>query len=106
MNVREFKVGDIISAYHTGWHRIEKIGPYYMVTPHRGEPYETAVFTYRKVLTPAGELCYPKATMQCDATYCEKWDEQKIQSYLQTQINFCTEISQKLVELLKGPEHV
>lgn len=87
------QVGDIITAYRKGWHRVVKVTE---------RPNSTSYIEYQMVMYADGRLSKGKATMGCDGSYCKKWDEEQIDQYLKDQVNFCTEISDKLKVLLKG----
>jgi hypothetical protein len=69
-----FKVGDVICAYHTGFHRIVEITE----RTSKGEPYN-ALIKYRKFLTPSGKRINTKTIKSCDVAYCTAVNEEWVQ---------------------------
>lgn len=67
------KVGDVISTYHAGYHRLESIE----VRPPQKSLFDKSVtfkpeplFYYRKVVDSNGKQASGKTLLCCDAAYC------------------------------------
>jgi hypothetical protein len=81
-----FKVGDIIKAYHTGYHSLIAIQRRYLTQVDLGYSVYSnrkvgdeisAIFVYTKVANAAGETSnkISKRTESCDASFCEHADK-------------------------------
>lgn len=70
-NYKEFAVGDIISTYHKGFYRLNKIE----VEQNFYKTQEYTIFYYQQVLTASYKPCKTKWIRSCNADYCRKVDE-------------------------------
>lgn len=57
------RVGDIITAYNSGWHRLLEIVPRERFAP---------LFKYQRVVYENGNKCKRRDINECDASFCKK----------------------------------
>ena len=81
----EIKVGDVITAYHKGYH---------VVT---GTSYEGRCWKYKQVLTADGRPRTAKRERTCDKTYCLP-----AMTAIQNQLSELACVRARLVEFLAG----
>lgn len=63
----EFKIGDIMTTYHSGYWKLIDIRQRFL----RGDEI-SPLFTYEIILTENFRICNEKKTRSCDASYCTK----------------------------------
>jgi hypothetical protein len=70
----EIKVGDLITAYHKGYHRVtavtRRFGPQYASNRSAGDE-QSPLITYDQVLDSNGKQ-KKRAGLDCDAAFCRK----------------------------------
>lgn len=69
----EFKVGDIITSYHKGFHKVTRVTP----RNYPGRPM-TALLDYVRVCGPDGQKA-ARNTNSCDSFYCKKVTRSTVQ---------------------------
>jgi hypothetical protein len=67
--IDEFNVGDVITAYHSGYHVVTKIQP-------RGRTSD--LLYYVQIANSAGDRIKGKRERSCDAGYCKKVTHQSL----------------------------
>ena len=84
-----FKVGDLITAYHTGYHRLERID---QIPDRLGHPVVT--FYYRMILTSNCNSVNYGELYHCHSSNCQKVDK----DYLGMMLSDCM----KKCQILEG----
>lgn len=90
------EVGDIVTAYQKGWHRVIEIRPRKDSTP---------IIVYQRLMDSTGKLVSSKVFLECDASYCQKWDENFIDEHFANQVQHFIETKDALKALLRGSKN-
>ena len=92
----EFKIGDIITTYHKGYWRLDKIEDRYFTdsdnsysnSPKDGSLYQP-IFYYSQVMTTDFIPKNGKVKKLCDVAWCRKIDKEKIKDMKKKYIDGC-----------------
>ena len=90
----DFQIGDIITAYHNGFHRIVKI-------IDRSHENSAPLIVYRRILNSDGKSTgNVKKNDQCDAGFCQKIDIEFVRKLHEKEIYNANFKRNQLMDLL------
>lgn len=95
----DFKVGDLITAYHDGFHQIVEIFD-------RSNEKCAPLIVYRRILNSDGKSAgNMKKNDQCDAGFCQKIDAKFVQELYKKEIHAADLKHDQLLDLLYAREN-
>ena len=98
---KQFKVGDIITAYHKGYHRITLIEDRQQSNTGRYKGTDSPLIHYTCILDSNGQPSKARKN-ECDALYCRRVTTEQVLSIYDEGIKLFVEKKANLLKAIEG----
>lgn len=98
---KTIKVGDIVTAYHKGFHRVLKIENRHNMVVGGKTYHPSPLVTLELVLDSNGKKARPKET-SCDINWCKKIDMNEVNKIITYDLEFFETKKKNLLALITG----